>query len=88
MPIIKNTISYPEIFSKKVDFVLNVLITEVPGGSVLLKCLTLDFCSCHDFIVHEFEPCIGLRADSAEPAWDSLSPSVFPSSTCALCFSK
>ena len=49
---------------------------------------TLDFGSGHDLVVCEFEPCIGLRADSAEPAWDSLSPSVCPSSTCALCFSK
>ena len=24
----------------------------------------------------EFEPCIGLCADSMEPAWDSLSPSL------------
>ena len=25
---------------------------------------------------HEFEPHIGLHGDSAEPAWDSLSPSL------------
>ena len=40
----------------------------------LVKCLTLDFGSSHDLMVHEIEPCIGLCADSAEPAWDSLSP--------------
>ena len=26
--------------------------------------------------VHEFKPCTGLRTDSAEPAWDSLSVSL------------
>ena len=37
---------------------------------------TLDFCSGQDLTVREFEPHIGLCADSAEPAWDSLSPSL------------
>ena len=45
------------------------------GGSV--RCLTFDFGSGHDLMVCEFgphiEPSIGLCADSAEPAWDSLS---------------
>ena len=39
----------------------------------LVKCLTLDFSSGHDLMVHEFEPHIGLCADRAEPAWDPLS---------------
>ena len=30
-------------------------------------------CSGHDLMVHEFQPCIWLLADSTEPAWDSLS---------------
>ena len=34
---------------------------------------TPDFGSGHDLTVREFEPHIGLCADSAEPAWDSLS---------------
>ena len=34
----------------------------------------LGFGSRHDVTVSEFESHIGLRADSAEPAWDSLSP--------------
>ena len=38
-----------------------------------VKHLTLDFGSGHDLTVHEFEPCIGLCADSADPVWDSLS---------------
>ena len=42
----------------------------------LVKHLTLDFSSGHDLMVHEFEPCIGLCDGSAEPAWDSLSPSL------------
>ena len=44
------------------------------GGSVKLP--TLDFSSGYDLIVREFKPCIGLCTDSAEPAWDSLSPSL------------
>ena len=34
---------------------------------------TLDFGSGHDLMVHEIEPCLGLRVDSEEPAWDFLS---------------
>ena len=41
------------------------------GGSV--KHQTLDFSSGHDLPVPEIRPCVGLHADSAEPAWDSLS---------------
>ena len=37
---------------------------------------TLGFSSGHDFMVHEVEPHVGLCADSMEPAWDSLSPSL------------
>ena len=37
---------------------------------------TLGFGSVHDLTVHGFEPCMGLVTFSAEPAWDSLSPSV------------
>ena len=46
------------------------------GVAQLVKCLTLDFSSGHDLTVCEMEPHIGLCADSAEPAWDSLSPSL------------
>ena len=38
--------------------------------------LTLDFGSGHDLTVHGFEPRVGLCADSAELAWDFLSPSI------------
>lgn len=41
----------------------------------LVKHLTLDLGSGQDLIFHEFEPRIGLRADSEEPAWDFRSPS-------------
>ena len=37
---------------------------------------TLGFGSGHDLTVCEFEPHTGLRADSAEPAWESLSLSL------------
>ena len=37
---------------------------------------TLGFGSDHrDLTIHETEPHVGLRVDSMEPAWDSLSPS-------------
>ena len=41
-----------------------------------VKRLTLGFGSGHDLMVGEIESCVGLCADSAEPAWDSLSPSL------------
>ena len=46
---------------------------------------TLGFSSGHDLTVCEFEPLIGLCANSAEPAWDPLSPSLFspPPLTCS-----
>ena len=47
---------------------------------------TLDFGSGHDLTVHRIQPSVRLHADNTEPAWDSLSPSLFPYS--ALSFSK
>ena len=41
-----------------------------------VKCLALGFGSGHDLTVPGFEPSIRLSADSAELAWDSLSPSL------------
>ena len=41
-----------------------------------VKCLTLAFRSGHDLTVCELQPHVGLCADSAEPAWDSLCPSL------------
>ena len=54
-----------------------------------VKCPTLGLDSDHDLAVHEFEPRIGLCADSAETAWDSLSPlfSLPFSHSCALSLS-
>ena len=37
---------------------------------------TLGFGLGHNLMVHEFEPRVGLRADSADPAGDSLSLSL------------
>ena len=42
----------------------------------LVKRPTPDFSSGRDLTVHEIEPRVGLRADSTEPAWDSLTPSL------------
>ena len=47
---------------------------------------TFDFDSGHDLMVHEMEPCVGLCADSSEPAWDFLSPP--PSAPPSLSFSN
>ena len=46
-------------------------------GAQSVKRLTLYFGSGHDLTVHGFEPRIGPRAGSAEPAWDSLCLSLF-----------
>ena len=42
----------------------------------LVKRQILDFGSGHDLVVCETESHFGLCADSVEPAWDSLSPSL------------
>ena len=49
-----------------------------------VKRLTLDLGSGHDLTVCEFEPRIRHWADGAEPAWDSVAPSLCPSPACAL----
>ena len=41
-----------------------------------VKCLTLDFSSVMISRFIEFEPHVGLRAENAKTAWDSLSPSL------------
>ena len=46
------------------------------GGAQWVKRLALDLGSRHDLMVHEFKLRVGLCADSTEPAWDSLSPSI------------
>ena len=52
----------------------------------LVKCPTLGFGSGHDLIVREF---VSSRADSAEPAWDSLSPASPPTPcSCCVCLSQ
>ena len=43
-----------------------------------------DFGSCHDPTVSEFEPHIGLCADSSEPALDCVSLALHPSPAHAL----
>ena len=42
----------------------------------LVKHPSLDFGSGHDLMVPEIKPHFGFCADSAEPTWDYLSPSL------------
>ena len=54
-------------------------VLEGPWGAWLAQSVkrpTLGFGSGHDLTVREFEPRIGLCADSAEPASGSLPPSL------------
>ena len=53
----------------------------------LVRRLTFGFSSGHDLMVCEFEPHVGLQADSMEPAWDSFSPSLSTPPLLALCLS-
>ena len=54
----------------------------------LVKHLTLSFGSGHDLRVHEIKPCVGLCADSEDPAWDSLSRSLCAFLALSLSLSK
>ena len=54
----------------------------------LVKCLPLNHSSGHDLAVCEFKPRTRLCTDGLEPAWDSVSPSLGPSLTCALSLKK
>ena len=40
--------------------------------------LAFDFGSAYDLTIRDIKPCIGLCADSVEPAWDSPSLSLSP----------
>ena len=53
-----------------------------------VKHLTLSFISGHDLMVHGIEPHVGICADSEEPAWNFLSPSLSASPPCSLSLSK
>ena len=54
-----------------------MLVNKVKEGAPAwlsqLTFLTLDFSSGRDRMIHEFKPCIRLRADGVEPAWYSFS---------------
>ena len=54
----------------------NVKHSGASGAAWSLRHLTLGFRSGRDLTVCEFEPRVGLHTDSAEPAWDALSPSL------------
>ena len=76
----------PESSSKQASSIPSVSVStslfheNTKDGSAwvaqLVKCLTLNFGSGHDLMVHEIETHIGLWSDSVEPAWDSLSLSL------------
>ena len=54
----------------------HVLLNKKDQGTrvvQLVQCPTLGFGSGHDLMVQGFEPHVGLRADIAEPAWDTIS---------------
>ena len=65
-----------------------------PWAAQSIKRPTLDFGSGHNLTFYEFEPHIGLHADSAEPDWDSFSPPLslplpcFPSPSLSLKINK
>ena len=46
---------------------------RAPGWLSQVKRRTLDVGTGRDLMVCGFELCVGLRADSTEPAWDSFS---------------
>ena len=51
------------------------------GGTRVVRSVehpTLDLGSDRDLMARGFEPCLGLCADSVEPAWDSFVPSSSP----------
>ena len=52
------------------------MIPQEAWVTQLVKHPILDFGSGHELTVRETEPHIRLCGDSAEPAWDSLSPSL------------
>ena len=62
---------------------MSVLGGGCAGVAPLVKCQTLDFRSGPDLTVGEIEPCVGFCADITEPAWGSLSLSLYPSPACA-----
>ena len=60
------------------------------GGAQSPYCPILYLDSGHDLTVHGFKPHIGLYADTTEPAWDPLCPSLSapPLLALYLCLSK
>ena len=66
-----------------------VVSSELRGALVSqsVERLTFDFGSGHDLTVCGFKPWVRLCADSADPAWDSLSLSLCPSCVLSLSLS-
>ena len=53
---------------------LERILRKAAWVAQLVKRSILHFGSGRDLAVHGFKPCVGLCADSVEPAWDSLAP--------------
>ena len=64
----------------QIPLALFVILKQMPSwGAWVAQSVerpTLGLGSGHHLMVRGFKPHIGLRADSVEPAWDSLSPSL------------
>ena len=53
--------------------------SRAPGGAQSVKRQTLGFGSGHDLTTHGLGLHVGICTDNTEPAWESLSLSLFPS---------
>ena len=81
---------------RKVGVVDIIILPSLPKMSMFwgawmiqsVKYPTVDLSSGHDLTVHGIEPHIGLCTDTAEPAWDSLSPSLSAPPLFSLSLSK
>ena len=65
-----------------------LFLLPFPCVRLFCKHLTLGFSSGHGRPVRGFEPHVELHGGSAEPAWDSVSPSLSAPPVCALSLSK
>ena len=68
----RNNGHFCRCYYKNMTYILKYVLW-VTWVAQSVKCLTLGFSSGYDLVIGEFQPHIKLHADSAEPAWDSLS---------------
>ena len=67
-----STFMYHRLWDLLTVNICKVLWCKTQPGQLNGLCDWLDFSSGHDHMNCEIKPCIGLYADSVEPAWDSL----------------